>query len=351
MPVAGESSISVIMPAYNAAFYLERALPPLIALRDAGAVSEVIVVDDCSPDPSTADTARRLGATILRMQTNAGPGAARNLAARVASGDILWLVDADVVAHATGPEKIRAAFRDAGTGAVFGAYDNNPPEKNFASTYKNLVHRYYHLRARKESDSFWSGCGAVRRSVYLDLGGFDERQFGRPAIEDVELGHRIRQAGWTIRLVPDLLGTHLKRWTLREIIRTDIFQRAAPWSYLILSGRGVSDDLNVSAAERLKAAVAGLWALSLLATIALLFNPVSALAFFALTTIAAALNAPLIEFFTKERGPTFAARAVLYHQVYYLYSSATFAICAVKFHLGGDKDCVVAAARNPAAAE
>ncbi len=349
--MSAEISISVIVPAYKAAHYLERALPPLIAMRDSGAVTEVIVVDDCSPDPATVETARQLGATVLIMPANGGPGAARNLAARAAVGDVLWLVDADVVAHETGPEKIRAAFQDPATGAVFGSYDTNPPERNFASTYKNLVHRYYHQRARGESDSFWSGCGAVRRKVYLDLGGFDERQFGRPAIEDVEFGHRIRAAGWTIRLTPDLLGTHLKRWTLVEVMRTDIFQRAIPWSFLILSGRGVSNDLNVSTGERFKAAMAGLLAVSLLAMIALAFQPAAVFAFLGIAAIAAALNLPLISFFAGERGPWFAVRALLYHQVYYLYSSTAFALCALAFHLGGRKNYVVSAAREPAAAE
>lgn len=349
MPSPGELSISVIMPAYRAAHYLERALPPLIALRDEGHLKEVIVVDDCSPEPSTVETARRLGATTLVMPVNAGPGAARNLAAREARGDILWLVDADVVAHGDGPEKIRAAFQDPETGAIFGSYDNAPPERNFASTYKNLVHRYYHQRAREDSESFWSGCGAVRRDVYFEVGGFDEQSFGRPAIEDVELGHRIRRAGWRIRLLPNLLGTHLKRWTLPEIIRTDIFQRAAPWSYLILSGRGVSNDLNVSTAERVRAAVAGLWALSIFSI--LVFWPLGFIAFLTLTGLVAAINVPLFLFFLEERGAWFAVRAVLYHQVYYLYSSATFAVCALKFRFGGAKNHVVAAAREPAAAE
>lgn len=348
MKPQGEPSISVIVPAFNAAHYLTRALPPLVALRDRGLIDEVIVVDDCSPDPETTEAARRLGATVLRTARNGGPGAARNLAAREAHGDILWFVDADVIAHETGPEKLREAFRDAETGAVFGSYDNAPPEKNFASTYKNLVHRFYHQRAREDSESFWSGCGAVRRSVLADLDGFEEWRMGRPTVEDVELGHRIRQAGWKIRLVPDLLGTHLKRWTLAEVIRTDIFMRAVPWSNLILSGRSVSNDLNVSTAERARAVIACLWAMSIAAMPQHL--PFGALAFLTLSGIVAAINAPLFVFFLEERGASFALRAVLYHQLYYLYSSATFAICAVRYRLGGDRSAATAA-RKPQAAE
>lgn len=346
-----EASISVIIPAFRAAHYLERALPPLMGLRERGTVTEVIVVDDASGEPSTQDMARRFGATILEMKTNAGPSAARNCAARHSTGDILWFVDADVVAHESGPAEIRAALSDEAVGAVFGSYDNNPPERNFASTYKNLVHRYYHQRAKPESDSFWSGCGAVRRSVFFDVGGFEEATFGRPAVEDVELGNRIRRAGWKIRLSHDLLGTHLKRWTLADVVRTDIFHRAVPWSNLILTGRGVNNDLNVSMSERLKAAVAWLWSLSIAILLATGFHPLSAISFLVLTLTIAALNAPLVAFFGRERGASFALRAVLFHQFYYLYSSATFAICALRLQLPGADEKHGDAAPKPAAAE
>ncbi len=344
-------SISVIVPAYRAAHYLERALPPLMAMQRAGAITEVIVVDDFSPEPSTIEMAERHGAAILRMTRNGGPGAARNLGAQHAGGDILWFVDADVVVHETGPKMIAAAFADSRTGAVFGSYDDNPPEKNFASTYKNLVHRYYHQRARADSKSFWTGCGAVRRAVYRDVGGSDERQFGRPAIEDIELGHRIGAAGWKIRLMPDLLSTHLKRWTLWEVIRTDIIHRAIPWSYLILSARAVSNDLNVSAGERLKAIAAGLWALSFFMIPAAIVTPVAILAFIGMTAIVAALNLPLLAFFAGVRGIGFALKAVLYHQLYYLYSGATFAYCALRFFIAGGRRPVISARREGAAAE
>jgi glycosyltransferase involved in cell wall biosynthesis len=330
--------ISVIVPAYNAAHYLVRSLPPLIAMRDRGEVAEVIVVDDCSPNSEGVEIARQLGATVLRMKQNGGPGAARNLAAKEAAGDILWLVDADVVAHETGAALIKEAFADDRVAAVFGSYDRTPPVENFASQYKNLVHRYYHQRGREQSDTFWSGCGAVRKSVYFDLGGFDGARYGRPSIEDIEFGFRMRRAGWSIRLLPALLGTHLKPWTLPEVVKTDIFQRAVPWSYLILSGQGMSDDLNVSAAERVKAVVAGLWFGSLAACLAPQLWPVAPAAAAAMTLVVFTLNRDLLGFFRGNRGAVFALVAAAYHQIYYVYSAATFAVCMLNYHLGGKKE-------------
>ncbi len=338
---ADAPSISVIVPAYNAAHYLERSLPPLIAMRDRGDIIEVLVVDDCSPDPSNIAAAERLGATVIRMARNGGPGAARNYAATLAKGDILWLVDADVVAHENGAAVLKRAFDEPEVAAVFGSYDDAPPGDNFASQYKNLVHRYYHQRGREDSDSFWSGCGAIRRSVYFDLGGFDGARYGRPSIEDIEFGFRMRKAGWRIKLAPTLLGTHLKHWTLKEVVRTDIFQRAVPWSYLILSGAGMSDDLNVSSTERFKAGVAGLWISSMFASLLPPLWPVAPLLAAGMTAIAGWLNAPLFNFFRENRGVGFAFLATAYHQFYYVYSAVTFTLCALSYHLGGKKDVVV----------
>ena len=51
-------TISVIMPVYNAAAYLPRALPPLIEMMRRGEVLEVIAVDDTSSDDSAAIAAK-----------------------------------------------------------------------------------------------------------------------------------------------------------------------------------------------------------------------------------------------------------------------------------------------------
>lgn len=343
VPTPGERplKISVITPAYNAAHYLERSLPPLIAMRERGEIEEVLVVDDCSTEKSNIEVAERLGATVIRMPRNGGPGAARNYAATIAKGDVLWLVDADVIAHETGAAVLKNAFLDQDVAAVFGSYDRNPPAENFASQYKNLVHRYYHQRGREESDTFWSGCGAIRKRVYEDLGGFDGARYGRPSIEDIEFGFRMRKAGWKIRLAPDLLGTHLKSWTLPEVVRTDIFQRAVPWSYLILTGQGMSNDLNVSNAERVKAAVAGIWWIAAAAALVPPLWPAAPLLFLAISVAAAFLSKDLIGFFKSNRGLVFASKAFAFHHFYYIYSAATFVLCAISYHLGGKKEFVV----------
>ncbi len=318
--------ICVIVPAYEAAHYLEQSLPPLIALRDGGHVDDVIVVDDCSPSPSTAEMAEQFGATVIRAAKNGGPGAARNLAATKTDCELLWFVDADVVVHPASVERIPVAFADPAVHAMFGSYDENPPAPGFASQYKNLMHRYYHTNSSRQATTFWSGCGVIRRDAFLRLDGFDVEQFTKPSIEDIELGYRIREAGGEIVLDPELLCTHLKEWSLREVVMTDVLKRAVPWSRLIATREMPENNLNVSTPERIRAGIAGLWALSILAAMTAFLWPHGAMIFMAMTIIMVCANWRLLMFFTRRKGLPFGLAALAFHQVYYIYSAVTFSL-------------------------
>jgi glycosyltransferase involved in cell wall biosynthesis len=320
---AGRATISVIMPVYNAERFLPRSLAPLAAALARGEIDELIAVDDGSSDDS-AGLAARLGARVISSGGRLGPGGARNVAAQAAKGDILWFVDSDVVVRDDCASRVRDAFDSAATWAVFGSYDDAPAERDFGSQYKNLLHHHHHQKANAEAATFWAGCGAVRRQTFLAMGGFNAERYPWPSVEDIDLGYRIRERGGRIVLDRDMLSKHLKRWGVVELMRVDIFRRAIPWTRLMLERGAVTNDLNVSWIERARAALAGLLVLSL---------PASALGFapgwtpLALLIAAAAANAELLVMFTRKRGPLFAAAAIVFHQLYYLYSTAAFLWC------------------------
>ncbi|MFQ5621764.1 MAG: glycosyltransferase [Paracoccaceae bacterium] len=326
-------TISVIMPAFNASGLLTQVLPPLVEMLRAGEVCEVLLVDDCSTD-DTVERARELGASVLEMPRNGGPGAARNLAAQKAAGDILWFVDSDVVAWAGGAKKIREAFEDPTVDAVFGSYDETPSGTPWISRYKNLVHRYYHQRGNREASTFWAGCGAVRKSAFLSAGGFDVVRYTMPSIEDIELGYRLRDRGGRILLLPDLLAKHLKVWTFGNVIHTDIFRRAIPWSRLMIANRSVTDDLNTSRDERVRAVMA---AALLICLLIVPFVPgIWPLVVAALVAVFV-LNRSFFLFMLQNGGRRFAMTAVLFHQLYYFYSSAAFVFCLAEAAIMGRK--------------
>jgi glycosyltransferase involved in cell wall biosynthesis len=248
-------TVSIVIPAFNAARYLESCLTALKA--SALQPFECIVVDDGSTDDSSR-VATRFGAKVLSTGGRRGPACARNLGAKAASGEILFFIDSDVCVHEDTLQRIVVDFsEEPGLDALMGSYDNSPQATEFLSVYRNLMHSFVHQNARREASSFWSGCGAIKRSVFLKHNGFDDR-YGRPAIEDIELGYRLTGAGHRLLLDRDVQVKHLKKWTFWNILKTDIFDRAIPWTELILRERRMPNDLNVQLSQRISVALASL---------------------------------------------------------------------------------------------
>ena len=321
--------VAIVMPAYNAAEQLRRTLPAALAAAGEG---RVFVVDPASTD-ATADVVCEYGAELIRLPERVGPAEARNVGLERANADVILFIDSDCMAHIDVVDRVRQAFAaDPGLVSLTGSYDVDPPERNFFSQYMNLRHHYTHQRAEKEGASFWAGCGAVRRDVFLSVGGFDPIRFPRPMIEDIELGLRLREQGRT-RLDPDLQVTHLKRWTLRSVVETDIRCRALPWGRLILE-TGIPNDLNLRSGQRVAAAVAPIALAGLaIAPVAVLLGMPAMLAL-SLTPVCASLllQRDALRFFGRLRGYSFAIRYWLFQQVHLSYSAATMAIC-VLLHL------------------
>lgn len=227
--------LSVIVPVRDGGVAFERCLSALKA--SAGNDFELIVVDDGSLDDSGAK-ALASGARVIRSPHPRGSGAARNLGAESARGEWLLFVDADCE---VGPHTLATAASAARTGdgdALFGSYDDAPAAAGLVARYKNLFHHYVHQSSAASAHSFWAGCGAVRRAAFLAVGGFDERRFPRPSIEDIEMGYRLADAGYRIRFQPDLTVKHLKAWTLAGLIRSDVLDRGVPWTELMPAAGG-----------------------------------------------------------------------------------------------------------------
>ena len=248
MITSTEPTVSVIIPVHNGGESFRKCLS---SLKESMILpSEVIVVSDADTDGSWL-VAQEFGAKVIRIPVNGGPDRARNLGARVATSDIIYFVDAEVVVSASAIGKVKKAFgSDSELAALIGSYDDEPGASNFLSQYKNLFHHYNHQIANEEAFTFWGACGAIRREVFLSLGGFDE-SYQRPSIEDIELGYRIRGAGYKIRLWKDLQVKHLKRWEIISLLKAEIFYRALPWTELILSQRQLDNDLNLGVSSRL----------------------------------------------------------------------------------------------------
>jgi GT2 family glycosyltransferase len=330
--------ISVIIPVHNGSTYVASCLE---ALGKSGYRSfEIIVVDDASDD-DTVEICRALGATVIELTVQGGPAVARNEGAKSASGEILLFIDSDVLVTENTLGQVADCFSEnRDISAVFGSYDDSPGAPDFLSQYRNLLHHFVHQRSDAEANTFWAGCGAVRSDVFTELGGFDENKFPLPSIEDIELGYRMRENGYRILLDKNIQVKHLKHWRWRSVIRTDIFNRALPWSRLILETKRMPSDMNLRISDRVSTALSGLLLLCLITVVLSLIGvfhavPLARIAIFTLIVIAALLmlNRDLYGFFIRKRGLKFALLAIPMHFLYYLYCGASFALCWIKMRI------------------
>ena len=321
--VAAAPVLSVIVPAWECADQLQRCLAGLEASDLSRADWECIVVDDGSRD-RTPDIAEAHADRVLRVAGGPrGPGHARNRGAELARGDVLVFVDADVVvARDTLRRFVELFAADSSLTAAFGAYDAHPADPGLVSQYRNLLHRWVHLQHAGEVDTFWAGCGAVRREAFLAVGGFDAARYPRPQVEDIELGYRLRDHGARILLVPAIEATHLKRWTLRRMLRTDLLDRAAPWMRLLLARRAAlaHGTLNLAPTEKLLTVTAAITMASVPA--ALVTGDVRwHLVWGAGLLVLLGGSARFLAWLSAQRGPWFALRCVPLRVLFYACSA------------------------------
>jgi len=293
--------LTVIVPATDAPATLDRCLEALAAA--AGADQTIVV----------------------REPARGGPSLARNRGAHEADGDVLVFVDADVVVHDDALLRIREAFAaDPSLTALFGSYDAWPAAPGTVSRFRNLLHHHVHHEAAGPAATFWTGLGAVRRDAFLEVGGFDPAR-RLNYVEDIELGMRLADAGARIRLDPAIAGTHLKRWTLVSMVRTDLVNRGVPWARLLLRRGSAPGALNLGWRHRL----------STLASLALVGGVLArrpAVAVGALAVLGVA-NRGFYALLARRLGPRGAAAGVGLHVVHHLTAAASLPI-AVVLHLG-----------------
>ena len=282
-------ALSCVVPATNRPVTLEQTLVAIRAAVDPP--EELIVVEE----PAFA-----------------GPAQARNDGARRATGDVLVFVDSDVLVHEDAFRRIRVAFdADPELVAVFGSYDDEVATSGVVAGFRNLLHHHVHQSAAGEARTFWAGLGAIRRDAFLAVGGFDVERYPVPSIEDIELGGRL--AG-RIVLDPQLLGTHLKEWTLVGMVKTDFAQRGVPWVERRLERRELPTALTLGWRERASAAA------SVAAAVSLLRRKPGGVALAAGTLVG--LNRDFYGLLARKQGPKRAATGVALHAIHHLTAAA-----------------------------
>ncbi|MDG4787630.1 glycosyltransferase [Micromonospora sp. WMMD1102] len=288
-------TVSVIIPVHNGSKTLRACLTAVYAQRRP--VTEVIVVDDASTD-DTRRIAAEFPCRLLVTDRNTGPAAARNRGIRASSGELLLFVDSDCAPEpdALGNAlAILAAQPDVacvhGIYALRPLFDDGPVE-----AYRLLHGHWWRLRhVGRVRTTLFAVC-LIRRSVFADVGGFDERL---RASEDVELGDRMGDR-YGIVLTDTVVCRHDDDDHLGRLLRKQ-FSRSQLLVPVARTERGPAGIRANTPAGLLGAALVPLTLPLALYTPGLLTVPLAALVLFV------AADPGLLRFVLRRRGPGFTA--------------------------------------------
>lgn len=220
-------AVSVVIPLHGGEEDIQRCLESLLAYPSL--LHEVIVVDNASPDGSAAiceELLKRFPRGVLeRRETNTGFAAACNHGARLASGDVILFLNSDTVVPKSGLIRLMEALGSSGSIGAAGPVSNNVGHFQMVQTtytaWETLDRFANSLAMRSEpledTDMLVGFCLAVRRSVWHEVGEFDE-SFGIGTFEDNDLSYRIRRAGYRLVIARNAFVHHTGSKTLSKVV-------------------------------------------------------------------------------------------------------------------------------------
>lgn len=240
-------SCSVVVPVYNGAAVILRCLNALATQQPPDPTLEIIIVDDGSTDGTAAALeVWRAAHPHVRLQiyrqVNAGPAAARNQGARLATGELLLLTDADCIPSAGWVQAFRSAFAGANPpDAAMGAYTSAQQTPAARFSQLEFEERYTLMQRRATIDFVATYSAAYRCSAFLEAGGFDGA-FRQANNEDVELSYRLAALGKRLVFVPAATVEHEHDATWADYLHTKTGR--GYWRVLVyrrFPGKGIKD--------------------------------------------------------------------------------------------------------------
>ncbi len=204
-------TVSVVVPTYNAEKTIRPLLESLLQLDYPD--YEVIIVNDGSRD-RTREIVERYAVKLIN-QPNRGASAARDAGLRVAAGEIVAYADSDVAVTRDWLRLLVQPFSDPTVAATTGRTVFGRDEK-CASWMRSLDIERRNGRRQTYTRLANGPNSAFRRSVLLEIGGFDSRWYHA---EDTEVSYRIWQHGYRIRYVPEAVVYHVPEGDWRSFLR------------------------------------------------------------------------------------------------------------------------------------
>lgn len=215
----GVPLLSVVIPTRNRCPLVERLLCSLNESTLARDRFEILVVSDGSSDGTNLRLKERWGERIVLLeQEPAGAAAARNRGIRHARGELVLLVDDDMVVERDGLEahvRFHREWPEAHHACLgFMAWPaeliDEPLARYLSESYEYLDWRWVRLRSPDDVGwrGFWTGHLSLKRRFLEEHGLFDVERFPEVLGEDLELGKRLDRAGLKLHFRESIITWH-----------------------------------------------------------------------------------------------------------------------------------------------
>lgn len=211
---------SIIIPNYNGETLIAKNLPFVLKAMEKkeNNISEIIIVDDGSEDGSVKllkDKFPRV--KLIKHKVNRGFSAAVNTGVRGSTGDLLVLLNSDVIpnedflvntlSHFKNPKVFAVSLHEKGYGWAKGGFKDGyiqilPGEES------NLFHESFYVSG---------GSGVFRRSTWMELGGMDEELLSPFYWEDIDLSFRAAKRGYIVGWEPESYVVHNHESTINKL--------------------------------------------------------------------------------------------------------------------------------------
>jgi len=214
--------VRIVIPAFRSLRTLRECVDAVLTARNEllQTCAQIVVVDDGGNDGIEAVLAD-YPIELRSTGGSASAAVARNTGVSDFQSGVIVFIDADVVIAPSTLRQLVDPILSGESEAVVGNYSQDVSGLSFAAKYKQLyISLIYDRRRGSIENDYWTAVGSIDARCFHNLGGFD-CTFPGACGEDGEFGLRLTRAGRRILGVPEAVGAHRHRMTIRSLIAND----------------------------------------------------------------------------------------------------------------------------------
>jgi len=184
-------------------------------------IIEIIVVDDASYDESVSYLKKNFPSVkLIKHKKNRGFSYSVNTGVRMAKGNLVVLLNTDIIPEKNFLESVLSHFDDKKVFAISFHEKGYSWAKGF---FKNgFISHEQGKETKQAHNTFWvsGGSGIFRRKYWMDLGGMDEKLLSPFYWEDIDLSYRAAKRGFKLLWEPKSIVEHKHESTISKLTKS-----------------------------------------------------------------------------------------------------------------------------------